>query len=739
MNKSIKLEKLVKYLSSLREKYNLKTHILTSFLAILLLTFFSVFAYSFFENKHANIELGESFVNQSQKNIVERIEAIFTRTQVLAELLGESYNKEEEINPENFIIIGLMQEILNNHSYLTSVYAASKNSRFLEVKKVLPNDCYHTDAEKKLPSNAAFVVRFIDTAQAKPKEIWIYIDQNKKTLDTETVEKTNFHFKNEEWYKEVEQNHVSYWSDVYLLPHSKSLGLTVSTVSTNEYTNEFAGVIGIDIAIDRLSEILQQNIMGSDSSIFITNDKGELIAHSNSIPSVKDVAEKKTTNLILHSSDSKLKKMWDNYLESKKNIFEFDDNGTNFIGVITPFPKIASNTDGKEQNNFNKDWKVGSITNENMFIGKIKEVQKKTITVSFLFLLFSALLVVYIANKISNAINILSEEANKIKNFDLSGTNEVKTPIYELRLLNDSIVAMRLNIRTFAKFIPKELVGKLLKHNQNVKVGGRSQLLTLFFTDIANFTSICESYPADKLSTHLSEYFEEVTSIIFKYNGTIDKYIGDAVMGFWGAPNKDKDQALNACKAALAIQKKLRDLNKQWAAQDKPVFNTRIGIHVGHAIVGNMGSSDRMNYTALGDNVNLAARLEGTNKIYNTNVIISETTLKEVGENCLVRPLDIVSVKGKQQGVAIYELVGITHGEPTLLPSKEQVAFCALFTKGFQLYMEQRWDESAEAFNSIKKKFGEDYTVDLYLKRCKDFKKNPPSENWNGVITLKEK
>ena len=173
----------MKYLSSLREKYNLKTHILTSFLAILLLTFFSVFAYSFFENKHANIELGESFVNQSQKNIVERIEAIFTRTQVLAELLGESYNKEEEINPENFIIIGLMQEILNNHSYLTSVYAASKNSRFLEVKKVLPNDCYHTDAEKKLPSNAAFVVRFIDTAQAKPKEIWIYIDQNKKTLD----------------------------------------------------------------------------------------------------------------------------------------------------------------------------------------------------------------------------------------------------------------------------------------------------------------------------------------------------------------------------------------------------------------------------------------------------------------------------------------------------------------------------------------------------------------------------
>ncbi len=347
--------------------------------------------------------------------------------------------------------------------------------------------------------------------------------------------------------------------------------------------------------------------------------------------------------------------------------------------------------------------------------------------------------IIFLARRISKPIIQLAEEANKIKNFDLTGTVQIKSDIYEIKILHEAIVSMRQNIRAFSKFIPKVLVGKLLKSNQEIRVGGRTQRTTFFFTDIEGFTTICETYPADKLSVHLSEYFEEVTGIIFKYNGTIDKYIGDAVMAFWGAPVKDKDQSLNACKAALAIQKRLSDLNQQWAAQEKPVLNTRIGIHIGDAIVGNMGSSDRINYTAMGDAVNLAARLEGTNKFYHTNIIISEDTHKEIGDNCLVRPLDIVAVKGKNEGIQIYELVGITQGEPTLLPSKNQTAFCALFTKGYQLYTERRWEEAIEAFQTIQQKFGEDYTASLYVKRCKEFKKNPPPQDWNGVIALKEK
>lgn len=210
-------------------------------------------------------------------------------------------------------------------------------------------------------------------------------------------------------------------------------------------------------------------------------------------------------------------------------------------------------------------------------------------------------------------------------------------------------------------------------------------------------------------------------------------------MAFWGAPVKDKDQSLNACKAAIAVQKKLAELNQQWAAEGKPVLNTRIGIHVGDAIVGNMGSSDRINYTALGDTVNLAARLEGTNKFYHTNIIVSESVVHEVKDNCLVRPLDVVAVKGKKQGVEIYELVGILNNEPYLLPSKQQKAFCEKFAACYRQYREQRWDEAIDNLTKMSLDFGENYSVSLYISRCSEFKNNPPPADGDGTLVLKEK
>jgi adenylate cyclase len=359
--------------------------------------------------------------------------------------------------------------------------------------------------------------------------------------------------------------------------------------------------------------------------------------------------------------------------------------------------------------------------------------------VSLIFLLFSIVLIYFLARRIANPIVQLAEEATRIRNFDLEEEREVKTNIYELQLLNDSIIAMRQSMRAFAKFIPKVLVGKLIKSHQEVRIGGKKRRATLLFTDVANFTTVCEGYPADSLVVHLSEYFEEITQIIMLHQGTVDKYIGDAVMAFWGAPISDKDQAFHACAAALALQKRLGELNRKWQAENKPVLITRIGMHIGEVIVGNMGSTERMNYTALGDTVNLAARLEGVNKVYHTNIIISEEIYNEIGKRCLTRPLDVVTVKGKTKGVKIYELVGILEGNSSLFPSQEQMTFCKLFEKGFQLYLERRWDEAVNTFEEIHKQFGTDYTTAMYIERCQKFKENPPPENWDGVEHLTSK
>ncbi|MCX7343546.1 MAG: adenylate/guanylate cyclase domain-containing protein, partial [Proteobacteria bacterium] len=292
---------------------------------------------------------------------------------------------------------------------------------------------------------------------------------------------------------------------------------------------------------------------------------------------------------------------------------------------------------------------------------------------------------------------------------------------------------------SFAKFVPKNLVKKLLDKGIEVKIGGTKKQLTIVFSDIANFTAISESYPAEKLVLHLSEYFEEMTEILCKHNGTVDKYIGDAIMAFWGAPHADANHSVHCCVSALLCQRRLLDLNRKWIYEKKPQLLTRIGIHTGEAIVGNIGSSERMNYTILGDSVNLAARLEGTNKLYGTNIIVSDATVKHLHDHAVVRPLDIVAVKGKQEGVPIYELVALKNADPLVLPSDNQVKFCGEFTKGFRYYLEQRWDEAINIFQNLQLDYGRDEPCDMYIKRCEEYKKAPPPKDWDGVYHLESK
>jgi class 3 adenylate cyclase/CHASE2 domain-containing sensor protein len=212
---------------------------------------------------------------------------------------------------------------------------------------------------------------------------------------------------------------------------------------------------------------------------------------------------------------------------------------------------------------------------------------------------------------------------------------------------------------TFSKFVSKSVVDELLKHPDKLKLGGDKKILTVLFSDIRGFTSISEQLTPEELVEHLNIYLQEMTEQVFKYQGTLDKYVGDEIMAFWGAPIPFEDHALQACKSAIEQMKKLHELNARWEAEGKPSLNIGIGLNTGPMVVGNMGSSSRMDYTLMGDNVNLGARLEGTNKVYGTNIIISQNTYEHVKDQVVVRELDLIRVKGKEQPVVIYELVDI--------------------------------------------------------------------------------
>jgi adenylate cyclase len=213
--------------------------------------------------------------------------------------------------------------------------------------------------------------------------------------------------------------------------------------------------------------------------------------------------------------------------------------------------------------------------------------------------------------------------------------------------------------QTFSKFVSKSVVDDLLKNPEKLKLGGEKKILTVLFSDIRGFTTISEKMTPEALVEHLNEYLQAMTEIVLHDDGTLDKYVGDEIMAFWGAPVPQEDHAFLACKAAVKMMEDLHKLNEKWRQMGKPELNIGIGLNTGDMVVGNMGSSSRMDYTLMGDNVNLGARLEGTNKIYGTNIIISESTYEYVKDRVFARELDLIRVKGKQQPVKIFELIDI--------------------------------------------------------------------------------
>jgi len=213
--------------------------------------------------------------------------------------------------------------------------------------------------------------------------------------------------------------------------------------------------------------------------------------------------------------------------------------------------------------------------------------------------------------------------------------------------------------QTFSKFVSASVVDELLKDPSKVKLGGEKKILTVLFSDIRGFTSISEQLTPEELVEHLNIYLQAMTDIVIDTEGTLDKYIGDAIMAFWGAPIELENHALKSCQAALRMMDKMAEINNVWEHEKKPVLDIGIGINTGDMVVGCMGSSSRMDYTLMGDNVNLGSRLEGTNKVYRTNIIISDFTYQYVKDHVIVRELDLIRVKGKALPVKIYELIGM--------------------------------------------------------------------------------
>jgi len=286
----------------------------------------------------------------------------------------------------------------------------------------------------------------------------------------------------------------------------------------------------------------------------------------------------------------------------------------------------------------------------------------------------------------------------------------------------------------FSCYMSEVLVKELEANPQKARLGGDRRFITIFFSDLANFTTLSERFEPERIVSLLNEYFTEMSQAILESQGVIDKYQGDGIMAFWGAPIALEDHAARACLAALECQVRMEEINRRLSREGIPPLSMRIGLHSGDAVVGNMGSAQRFDYTIIGDNVNLASRLEGVNKQFGTKVIISETTYRLAKDGIEARELDLIAVKGKEKPIRIYELLG-EKGKLT----EEQKRWMLLYKEALRSYWAKDFAGARRLFAQVLETNPEDHPAALLLKRCEDLQENAPAAGWDGVYRLKQK
>ena len=331
------------------------------------------------------------------------------------------------------------------------------------------------------------------------------------------------------------------------------------------------------------------------------------------------------------------------------------------------------------------------------------------------------------SRRISRPLLTLSQDMGRIQQFQLDGTVEVSTRISEVLIMKESLDNMKKGLRSFQKYVPRDLVAELIGLQKEAVLGTEKADVTIFFCDLANFTSASEVLESEDLNLLLTGYFGLVTRTLQAHGATVDKFIGDAVMAFWNAPKPQANHAVRGAAATLEVQRGLALLAAEWESKGLPPLTTRIGLNTGPVLVGNVGHADRLSYTVLGDAVNLASRLESLNKYYGTQNLAGGATLQSLGDRAVWRPVDKVAVKGKVQGTFIGEL------------ADDEPAWWADYRKAWDLYQAAQWQTAAEAFSRVRTPRGPDGVSEVLGARCRRFLEKGVPADWTGTWVMQDK
>src|SRR6516225_1867609 len=586
-------------------------------------------------------------MDAASANTLSRLEAEVSPLSSLVRVLSTNpFLTDSDDRSEVDGAIALFKAALHELPQADSLYVGYDNGCWLQVRRL---DVLDQAERKKLggPSSAVYNVNLVrpTSGGALPMHR-IFQDEQGNKIDQLDIWDYGYDARTRPWYRDTMQADQALVSSPYL---SFSIRTPMITLSAPLHGHA-RGVIAADLKLDKFSDFVYALRPGEHGTAIIFDSFGVLLAHPDfarfvdyamTHPSYPQLPE---IGAIRGGRVGAVMRRWDCNDRYEGSIR--DENGRDYFYRFRKF-SLADKLNGYSL----------LMAAENDFVKNVRNLQIKGIIIALIVGVCFVPAVWIFGSRMSTSLKRITAQASRLRTLTAPDDMPVTSRVAEIDELGRTMAVAQRSIWSFARFVPKDIVKGIIDSSISTELGGVRREVTILFTDVTNFTGISEAADPDSLMHQTSRHFAALTEAFLAEGGTVDKFIGDSVMVFWNAPHLQFDHVERACRAALSAKAASDALNTQFEAEGLPAFAVRFGIHSGEAVVGNVGSEERMNYTVLGNSVNLAARLEGLNKEYGTTILVSDAVHERVEHRFRFQPIASVIAKGLTTETRVYELI----------------------------------------------------------------------------------
>jgi class 3 adenylate cyclase/ABC-type nitrate/sulfonate/bicarbonate transport system substrate-binding protein len=693
-----------------RPRLSLVMSLLFIGLSIPILIFILIYNYN--KNSAGMVSILNDAVAQTSRAGVERTENLIDSTETPLRFLAEvaaadpGYFRTEQSND-------LLYRALTSAAHIDAVYVSFEDGYHRVVTRI---DEDRRRSDPRIPAAANWHASYIDAITFALSRV-----RHRKFFDI--------------WPHQVGAYDVGTDMDIRTLPGYQTAKTTRTLVVTEPAINpdtgfpilflrvpifhgvDFIGCASVNITMDVLSRFLDKHRASAHSTTLIADrNNGKIIAFPNEKKGVRVENGKIKIATLADIDDPDVREASRQHAgaDTDSLVFRSPANGEDLIAAFANFP------DG-----FGQPWQVITLTPIDDFVGTLKATNRLIMVVIVILTMIELFFIYFASTRLSRPVENVSQQLQAIESLQFDVPASRPSKIREIARLESAASLLRTSLKSFSSFVPLDVVRQLIKSGIPLTLGVEPRFLTVFFSDLENFSSHSETLAPDDLLVQISTYLEQVSGAISEEGGTVDKFIGDGVMAFWNAPVQRPDHVLRGCAGALRAARRMEHVNDAWATEGRPRIRIRIGLHCAPVLVGNVGSSTRLNYTALGDGVNVAARLEGVNKLFGTTICISDSIYDQVHSEILVRPMKRVQVKGRKTEFMIYELLAFrASDDPELGIRDREEQLSAMTWQASQQFETGEFAAAERAYRDILHNFPEDPVAKFMLKECEESRAN---------------